>query len=421
MLLDRTKFLRPADFFATALAASLPWSTSATGILAVLWILAVIPALDLPLLRRVCLTPAGYLPVILVGLGVAGMLWAEVPWAERFNGLSSFLKLLFIPLLLCHFTRSERAHHVLIAFIASSFLLLIASWSLFVWPLMPLFGEPKGLGIPVKDYISQGAMFTICIFILAYLAVGHWRDGRLHLSLFLTALILIFVANIFYIATSRTSLVVVLILLIVFGFRLFGWKGSVGLFVAFMILMAVAWPSANYLRTRVTTLIKEVTAHQPTGVATPAGERLEFWKRSIESIKASPVFGHGTGSIPDQFRRAAAGRTGMAGEASVNPHNQIFAIGIQLGFIGIAMLLAMWIAHMALFRFEGFSAWAGLVIVLQNIVGSMFNSHLFDFTHGWAYVVGVGVAGGIALRVSSGRPASDTFVAGAGNVQHPLD
>ena len=36
--------------------------------------------------------------------------------------------------------------------------------------------------------------------------------------------------------------------------------------------------------------------------------------------------------------------------------------------------------------------------MVQNIVGSLFNSHLFDFLQGWTYVVGVGVAGGIALK-----------------------
>jgi len=39
-----------------------------------------------------------------------------------------------------------------------------------------------------------------------------------------------------------------------------------------------------------------------------------------------------------------------------------------------------------------------LVIVVQNIVGSLFNSHLFDFVQGWIYVVGVGVAGGIVSK-----------------------
>jgi O-antigen ligase len=50
------------------------------------------------------------------------------------------------------------------------------------------------------------------------------------------------------------------------------------------------------------------------------------------------------------------------------------------------------------FRGEGMVAWAGLVIVTQNIVGSLFNSHLFDFSQGWTYVIGVGVAAGALLR-----------------------
>jgi hypothetical protein len=44
------------------------------------------------------------------------------------------------------------------------------------------------------------------------------------------------------------------------------------------------------------------------------------------------------------------------------------------------------------------AAWLGLVVVTQNIVGSLFNSFLFDFTEGWLYVLGVGIAGGMVLR-----------------------
>jgi hypothetical protein len=36
--------------------------------------------------------------------------------------------------------------------------------------------------------------------------------------------------------------------------------------------------------------------------------------------------------------------------------------------------------------------------VVQNVVSSLFNSHLFDFQEGWIYVLGVGVAGGMAFR-----------------------
>ena len=66
------------------------------------------------------------------------------------------------------------------------------------------------------------------------------------------------------------------------------------------------------------------------------------------------------------------------------------------------VLWAMWIAHLLLFRGSGLAEWVGLVIVVQNIVGSLFNSHLFDFAQGWVYVLGVGVAGGMALKAARG-------------------
>ena len=88
----------------------------------------------------------------------------------------------------------------------------------------------------------------------------------------------------------------------------------------------------------------------------------------------------------------------MAAVASENPHNQTFAVAIQLGLAGAVVLFAMWMAHLLLFRGGGFAAWVGLVIVTQNIVSSLFNSHLFDFTQGWSYVVGVGVTAGVIFR-----------------------
>ena len=46
-------------------------------------------------------------------------------------------------------------------------------------------------------------------------------------------------------------------------------------------------------------------------------------------------------------------------------------------------------------------AWIGVIVVVQNVVSSLFNSHLFDFHEGWMYVLGVGVAGGLALRTNA--------------------
>ncbi len=116
-------------------------------------------------------------------------------------------------------------------------------------------------------------------------------------------------------------------------------------------------------------------------------------------METAPIIGHGTGSISKQFQLSESGHDSATAFHSENPHNQIFAVAIQLGLVGAAALIAMWIAHLLLFTGgTGLAAWFGTIIVVQNIVSSLFNSHLFDFTSGWLYVFGVGVLGGMVLR-----------------------
>jgi O-antigen ligase len=89
---------------------------------------------------------------------------------------------------------------------------------------------------------------------------------------------------------------------------------------------------------------------------------------------------------------------------TANPHNQILAVAIQLGMVGALALIAMWVAHLALFRDASAMAWFGFVVVASNIVSSLFNSHLFDFTQGWLYVLGVGVIGGALRHAQRAHP-----------------
>ena len=78
---------------------------------------------------------------------------------------------------------------------------------------------------------------------------------------------------------------------------------------------------------------------------------------------------------------------------------------MQWGTVGVILLYAMWLVHLLLFRGQGFVAWIGLLVVVQNIFTSLFNSHLFDFHEGWMYVLGVGIAGGMTLAARQRKPA----------------
>src|SRR6185295_1062478 len=131
---DWKKLERIADMLVVAVAVSLPWSTSATAILAVLWLLALLPTLRWADISRELATPAGVLPVLLVLLGLAGMAWADVTLIEKWKGIDSFVKLLTIPLLFAQFRRSDKGAWVFAGYLISCAVLLVTSFIILAIP-----------------------------------------------------------------------------------------------------------------------------------------------------------------------------------------------------------------------------------------------------------------------------------------------
>ncbi len=228
-LFDRTRLMRAADALATAVAVSLPWSTSATSILAALWVLTLIPTLDWGDVRRELLTPAGGLPVLLVALGVLGMAWAGVPLVERLEGLDSFFKLLVIPLLFVQFRRSDRGLWVFGGYLLSCVLLLAASTVVLAFPNLPFVAMHPD-NVLVKNAATQSGEFVTCIFGLLFLAVEFLERRRWRWLFGSLAVVLGMLANIFFVATGRTALVIIPVLLVVLAAKKLSARGIFILF-----------------------------------------------------------------------------------------------------------------------------------------------------------------------------------------------
>jgi O-antigen ligase len=260
--------------------------------------------------------------------------------------------------------------------------------------------------VPAKDYILQSGIFLICAFGLIGAACERWHEARWRTIAALLCLAACFLANIAFVAVSRTTVVVAPLLAIVLGYRYFGWRGVALAGIGAAVLAAVALKASPYLHLRVMHSFTELRTYQNTDAANSTGLHMEYLKKSAAIVEAAPVIGHGTGTIAEQFRLAASGDAGSASAVvTVNPHSQIFAVAIELGAVGAAVLLAMWVAHGLLFRGAGLMAWIGTIIVVQNFLSSLVNSHLFDFGQGWLYVFGVGIVGGTVLRDAQRPPA----------------
>lgn len=395
---DRRRF---SDIMVAAVAASLPWSTSATGILIVIWIVSLIGVLKPADIRAELRTPAGALPVVLWMLAALSLLWSDASWADRLEGFNPYYKLLAIPILMAQFRRSANVMWVLGAFLIASLALMVVSWALVLLPGLTWRGKvaapglPPTPGVPVKDYISQAGMFTLCVFGLLWAAADNWNNSRARwIGLGLAAA---FLGNCIYVATSRTALIVIPVLLALFALKRCTGKQIVAVAVVGVLMVGMAWASSPYLRDRVDSVRVEVDNYFSEAVPheTSAGQRLEFWRKSLRFMAQAPMIGHGTGSVKQLFDASNVGQSGIAASVTANPHNQTLMTGIELGVVGIVVLYLMWISHLLLFTQNSLFGWIGFAVVTQNIVSSLVNSHLLDFTQGWLYVFGVGVLGGV--------------------------
>ena len=205
-------------------------------------------------------------------------------------------------------------------------------------------------GVPLKDNAVQSGCFALCAFALALGGVTHlgWgqpearsRNDCLGLGIPCGHL------YDFHFEDRRPY----------DGRHLLGYLsymlrvGERSLLIAAPIALVVAialWSSAPAQRrlAEIATDIHAVDRNKGSSEATVStASRLDFWSKAVEFIKEAPLFGHGTGSTKSLYQSLEATRPSPYGEAVPDPHNQFFAIAIQVGLVGGAILLVMWAVH----------------------------------------------------------------------------
>jgi O-antigen ligase len=402
---DPAAWAATADICVILIALSLPWSTSLVAIFAAALLVAMAPFLDVKAFLQSLKRPICVLPIVLFALAVIGTLWSNAPWGTRLYAIGPTVKLLVLPVLFYHFERSARGVQVFVAFLVSCTLLMAMSWIVAFYPELALKSGAE-YGVPVKNYIAQSQEFALCAVALAYPIVTLLRAKRIPQAVLLIAISTSFVVNMVFVVVSRTALVTMPIMAAVFVLLHLKWRTNVIILCVAMVLAALAWATSPHLRSTTERFLSDYEIYKEKNIPTSIGMRLEYWQKSLRFLAEAPIVGHGTGSTRGLFEQAATGPETVAGGQIIgNPHNQTLNVAVQWGVIGIFVLYAMWLLHLLLFRGDGLVTWIGLLVVVQNVFTSLFNSHLFDFHEGWMYVLGVGVAGGMTLKARFGETA----------------
>lgn len=380
---------KTARWAAVALGFSIPISVALDSMLAAVilltWLLSFNYSEKLAVVRA---NPVVWLAIALFSFYLLGSTYSIGSHEDVLDGLGKAAKLMFIPLLITVFQDAGTRRHAWRGFMGAMLLTLALSYLLWLG-LLPKWEIVKGEAANptiFKLHITHNLFMAFTAFVCAvqarYASTPRQRGIWAILALLATI-------NVLFMVQGRTGHLVLLALLVYIGVAWLRWKGVAFTLAAIGMLAALTYalPSST-LHQRAALAYHEFSAAQPDVAATTrssVGQRLEFYRNTLEIVQQHPLHGAGTGG----FRQAYADQVRDTGRiATHNPHNEYLMVAAQLGLVGLLLLLALFAvqwrlaAQLPTMREQVLARG----MLLSVIVASAVSSTLIDHAEGWFYV-----------------------------------
>jgi len=394
--------LKVAVWAIVLIGFSLPISTALDNILLGIVLIAFLLAGHFR--ERLRLLPRNPAVIALVGLFIliaGATLYGDAPGATRHKYLSKYSDLMLVILLMPLFVHECTRRRTLMAFGAAMVVTLLLSLLVSMGLLPPmqwLHGDP-GNAVVFKQNITHNLLMAFAAFLFATAAAGetvNWKRQALY------ALAVLAFVDVLFLVHGRTGQVALLVLTIYFFARHFGWRGFVAGVLAASVAVIAAWYLSSIFRDHVVLTTAEYEHSKVESAADSAssvGLRMEWYRNTLRMIAQRPIFGAGTGGFPDAY---AAFVTDPAAQKPAHPHNQFLMTAAEMGIVGLAALLAVfiWLWRSAVRIPDLLRRELARGLVLTFVIGCLFNSLLIDHTEGLFFVwmaalafAGVGAGG----------------------------
>ncbi|MBK9571609.1 MAG: O-antigen ligase family protein [Rhodoferax sp.] len=176
-----------------------------------------------------------------------------------------------------------------------------------------------------------------------------------------------------------------------------------------MLVLAVLSGSSEKFHARFSLLTAEVHAFAAEGVINSStGLRLNLWHRASQAIEAHPLVGSGVGSWEREFARLERLHgTDPSVDLRANPHQEYLLWGVELGAVGLALLIAILVAAWH----DSLSAERNIRRAQQSVivgigVAALFNCTLYDGLIGDFFCITLGLLIALGRHTPSALTAS---------------
>ncbi len=379
-ILSRESFITTAKVSLISFAFTLPLSTTVSTIFfyfSAFFALLFVPfRMHLSFLSQIKTAQLFLLLFLLLCIGV---FYSSAPWQQALAMLSKYdkflLSVLFLALLTENKWRRMTINGFVIATLLSIFLIYLIDFKLANFQNRYTVG-----GGLFKDYIQTSFLANITFYILAYRFLFE-KTNRYHWFYLLALPFLIYYIT--FISAGRTGYVVFCLIILLLCWQRFRFKGLILGAVLAILCMGLAGLHSKEFQSRVNEAYSNLQTYHHEK-STSVGYRLSFAHESLQLIKQHPIFGTGTGSLAYEVAHMQPQPIAL----TRNPHNEYLNITVQLGLIGLLVLLLMYYyciyeARLLPLEMQHFARAITLVIML----GSCFNSWLMDTTEGHFFCV----------------------------------
>jgi O-antigen ligase len=334
------------------------------------------------------------LVLAILGIFAISLFWAIAPLEEALGAFAKYGKLLTILLVVALIRTRREAFYALGAFETAQLLLALSSWLLFVGIPIPwaTSNMARSYHAVFSSYLDQGIISAAAAAVLWHLRtlIATKRE-----QIFLALAALVAVSSVLFVLPGRSGHVVAIVMLsLAIMWELPKRYRPVVVMLPFAI-GAVLFAGSTTVRDRLTLMAKEVQTYSAADTASSSSAlRLSYWRSATEIISANPLMGTGVGGAVTEYRKLAQvrGRASTDAEFIGNPHQEYLLWGIQLGFPGIALLLAL----IAVMYIDSSRFSAPYQRALQSLLAAMalaclFNSSLYDALIGDFFCVALGL------------------------------
>lgn len=335
----------------------------------------------LPRLRQACSQPLGAATLVLIAVIALAMLWAEVPWRERWGAFWTWRKLWMIPVALALFGPALWKRRLAVAYVAVCGAAVLASFGIVAVTGRLPTGVEDIAGSLLRNHSAQSMAFAVAAFLALWLAADPGLARRWRWAV--TAFAALFVLNMAFVTPGRSGLLALPVMLLVLAaFNLRNWRNALAAAVL-AVMLAGAMALSPLARDRVALAVNEWQNASTLTVPTSMGIRAVLYENTLEIVRERLWFGTGTGGFGAAYAAHVKDKyTDWRVLPTVDPHNQyLFFLGEQ-GIFGLIAFF-VFIGAALLDRGDGTRARVvAVALLLAWCATSLLSSHFKTFSEG---------------------------------------